>query len=204
MHNLKNDEEIANMFDIVISVSVSEDNSTEKLQQVILGRLKLNVEGNNDHGEFVWRISKELESKGYLFLLDEVSETLELHRVGICEDEMDSKYVLASRYEHVCYDMEVDEFVNEKRLLDSDAWKMFPEKVGRNINLPGVEPIERLVVNECADLPLLIDRVARNFKKKNNINLWRDGLQSLRRWPNIKVQGMEEVDVACSRSTIGF
>ncbi|PKI74900.1 hypothetical protein CRG98_004672 [Punica granatum] len=193
MHNLNNDEEIANMFDIVISVSVSEDNSIEKLQRAILRRLKLNVEGNNDQSEVAWRISKELENKRYLFLLDEVSETLELHRVGIPEDEMDSKVVLASRYEHVCYDMEVDEFVNVKRLSDFDAWKMFREKVGRNINLPGVEEIARLVVNECAGLPLLIDRVARNFRKKDNINLWRDGLRSLRRWPDIKVQGMEEV-----------
>ncbi|KAK4793419.1 hypothetical protein SAY86_023854 [Trapa natans] len=90
-------------------------------------------------------------------------------------------------------DMEVDEFINVKRLSEDDAWKMFREKVGRNINLPGVEPIARLVVNECAGLPLLIDRVARNFRKKDNIYLWRDGLRSLRRWPNVKIHGMDEV-----------
>ncbi|PKI74907.1 hypothetical protein CRG98_004679 [Punica granatum] len=103
-----------------------EYNSIKKLQQVILGRLKLNVEWNNDQSEFAWRISKELE--------------------------------------------------NKRKKWDGT----------------GVEPIARLVVNECADLPLLIDRVARNFRKKDSINL-RDGLWSLRRWPNIRVQGMEEV-----------
>lgn len=193
MHNLNDDEEIAKMFDIVISISMSKDNSVRKLQQAIVRRLKLHLEEHNDVEEVAWRISKELENKRCLFLLDEVLEPLELHAVGIHDDRNDNKVVLASRYEHVCYDMDVDEFVNVKRLSESDAWKMFREKVGRNINLPSVEPIARLVVNECAGLPLLIDRVARNFKRKDNINLWRDGLRNLRRWPNIKVQGMEEV-----------
>ncbi|KAF7851179.1 hypothetical protein BT93_L4364 [Corymbia citriodora subsp. variegata] len=193
MHNLNDDVEISKMFDMVISASVSKESSIEKLQKAIAQRLKLNTEGISDPHEMSWRISKELENKRYLLLLDEVWNVFDLQAVGLHDNNQDSKVVLASRYQHVCWDMEVDELVNVKRLSEADAWKMFREKVGRNINLPGVEPLARLVVTECAGLPLLIDRVARYFRKKDNINLWRDGLRSLRRWPNVKVQGMDEV-----------
>ena len=41
-------------------------------------------------------------------------------------------------------------------------------------------------------MPLLIDRVARTFRKKEkNVSLWRDGLNNLQRWEN--TQGMDEV-----------
>jgi disease resistance protein RPS2 len=78
-------------------------------------------------------------------------------------------------------------------LSEADAYKIFREKVSRNINLPGIEPIAKLVSSECAGLPLLIDKVARAFKKKNNFELWSDGLRSLLRWPSIEVQGMDEL-----------
>jgi disease resistance protein RPS2 len=43
-------------------------------------------------------------------------------------------------------------------------------------------------------LPLLIDKVARAFRsKKDNYALWEEGLSSLQKWPNAKVQGMNEL-----------
>ncbi|GMY04863.1 disease resistance protein RPS2-like [Fagus crenata] len=109
------------------------------------------------------------------------------------DNEKDSKVVLATRHRHVCYDMETDEEINVQRLSEASALQMFKVKVGRNANLPGIEPIAKLVVNECAGLPLLIDKVASIFRRKDNFHLWNDGLRSLRRWPSIKIQGINEL-----------
>ncbi|KAK7819856.1 probable disease resistance protein At4g27220 [Quercus suber] len=190
MQNLNDNEDIAKMFDIVIWVHVSQDWSVEKLQHVIVDRLKLNIEGITSVDEIAWRISMELECKRYLLLLDEVWHILDLKKIGIYGNQKDSKVVLATRYRQICHEM--DALINVKRMSKDDAWKMFKEKVGQNINISGVEPIAMQVVRECAGLPLLIDRVASTFRIKDNVHLWRDGLIRLRRWRSIKVQGMDE------------
>ena len=188
--NLNDNKDIAKMFDIVIWVHVSREWSVEKLQHVIIDRLKLNMEGITNVDEIAWRISMELECKRYLLLLDEVWHILDLKKIGIYGNQKDSKVVLATRYRHICHEM--DALIIMERMSEVDAWKMFKEIVGQNINISGVEPIAKLVVRECAGLPLLIDRVATTFKFKDNVHLWRDGLIRLRRWRSIKVQGMDE------------
>ena len=71
---------------------------------------------------------------------------------------------------------------------------MFEEKVGHLISNPLIEPIAWCVVEECHGLPLLIDRVARTFRKKEkNVSRWEDGLKRLQRWDSIKIEGMDEV-----------
>ena len=42
-------------------------------------------------------------------------------------------------------------------------------------------------------MPLLINRVASTFRRKDNIHIWSDELRSLQRCPNVKVQGMDEL-----------
>ena len=193
MQSLNNNEDTAKMFDIVIWVTVSKDWNLEKLQHKIADRLKLNMEGITDPNEIAQLICRDLKSKRCLLLLDEVREVLDMPLIGMCESEKDSKVVVATRNYHVCCDMETDLEINVQRLSEADAWKMFKVKVGRNVNLPGIEPIAKLVVSECAGLPLLIDKVASMFRRKDNFHLWSDGLRSLRRWPSIKIQGINEL-----------
>uniref|UniRef100_A0A2N9G418 NB-ARC domain-containing protein n=1 Tax=Fagus sylvatica TaxID=28930 RepID=A0A2N9G418_FAGSY len=81
MKNLNNHEDIAEMFDIVIWVTISKDRSEEKLQRAITERLKMNMEDITNPDEIAWRISKELECKKYLLLLDEVCNTLDLPKL---------------------------------------------------------------------------------------------------------------------------
>ncbi|KAI6678988.1 hypothetical protein NL676_039784 [Syzygium grande] len=193
MQNLNNCEEVKKMFDIVIWVSVSKAWSIEKVQDAITQRLKLKVEGGVNAVETAQLISNELAGLRYLLLLDEVWDPFDIHEIGIPNNDKDGKVVFASRFRDLCYDMDADELVNMKRLSDTDAYKMFEEKVGRTMKNPSIIPIAKLVVRECAGLPLLIDKVARVFRKKDNIHLWRDGLRSLQRWPSINIQGMDEV-----------
>ncbi|KAK6915883.1 NB-ARC [Dillenia turbinata] len=193
MQNLNDNEDIGKMFDIVILVTVSKEWSVEKIQQTIIQRLKLNVEGITCMNEIAWRISEELKKKKYLLLLDEVCDTVDLHLVGVRNCEKNSKVVLATRYRHVCYLMNTDEEIQVERLPDADAWNLFQEKVGRYINLPGVKPVAQLVAKECAGVPLLLDRVARTFRKKDNIHLWRGGLKKLKRWPSVRIPEIDEM-----------
>lgn len=195
MQNLNNHEKVAQLFDIVIWVTVSKEWSESKIQDVILRRLKLDMEGIDDTEEAALRISEELKEKKYLILLDEVWNMIDLCRIiRIDENKKDSKVVMASRYDDVCYDMEVNEIVDVERLSPNDSWKMFKEKVGNLVCNPLIEPIARSVVEECHGLLLLIDRVARTFRKKEkNVSLWEDGLHRLQRWDSIKIEGMDEV-----------
>ena len=192
MQNLNNHKDIAKMFDIVIWAPVSKEWSLKKLQGAIMQRLKLNVESTAGIEENAWRISEELKGKKCLILVDEIFDLIDLHEVMGIQDNLESKVVLASRLRDICKDMEADELINVKPLSDHEAFNMFKEKVGRSIHFPGIKPVAELVVRECGGLPLLIDRVARTFRKKErNVSLWRDALNNLRRWEN--TQGMDEV-----------
>ena len=192
MQNLDNHKDIAKMFDIVIWAPVSKEWSLKNLQGAIMQRLKLNVESTAGIEENAWRISEELKGKKFLILVDEIFDLIDLHEVMGIQDNLESKVVLASRLRDICKDMEADELINVKPLSDHEAFNMFKEKVGRSIHFLGIKPVAELVVRECGGLPLLIDRVARTFRKKErNVSLWRDALNNLRRWEN--TQGMDEV-----------
>jgi disease resistance protein RPS2 len=193
LQNVNNNADVAKMFDIVIWLTVSEDLSIEKLQRAIMQRLKLKVEDISAPDDIAERIRTELEHKKYLLLLDEVSEVFDLHKIGISCNQNDSKVVLATRYFHICDGMETDAEVQVLRLSEVDAYKMFLEKLGRNVNLSGIEPIARKVACECSCLPFLIEKIASAFKRyKENYELWSEGLRRLQ-WLNTKVQGMDEV-----------
>ncbi|KAF5447318.1 hypothetical protein F2P56_032877 [Juglans regia] len=151
------------------------------------------IDGNDNRNEIAWRISAELECKRYLLPMDEVWDCLDLHEIGIHDNQNDCNMVLTTRYHDICHYMETDEQIYVRQLSITYAYKMFLEKVGRNVNLPGIEPIAKLVVDECAALPHLRDMVARAFRNKDNIHLSNDGLKSLRKFPSIKIQEMDEL-----------
>ncbi|KAF2293959.1 hypothetical protein GH714_005947 [Hevea brasiliensis] len=83
--------------------------------------------------------------------------------------------------------------VRVESLSEVDARKLFLEKLGRHINLSDFDPVIPLVIRECANLPLVIDIVAKTFRKKDRISLWWAGLKRLQKWPNINDQAMDEV-----------
>ncbi|KAK3419566.1 hypothetical protein EUGRSUZ_G00160 [Eucalyptus grandis] len=192
MRNLNNNEEVVKMFDIVIWVSVSEDGRIKNVQDAITQRLKLKVEDGTNTAETAQLISDALRGIRYLLLLDEVQKPIDLDKIGVSKNDRDSKVVFASRLRDWCVKMGADELVKMKRMSYVDACKMFEEKVGR-IKDPNIIEVGKLVVKECVGLPLLIDRIARTFRNKDNIFLWRDGLKSLRRWSSVKHEGMDEV-----------
>ncbi|GFY88594.1 hypothetical protein Acr_06g0005340 [Actinidia rufa] len=97
MLNLNNHDQVAKKFDIVIWLTISKEGSKEnlrreELQQAIMQRLKLKMEGASNADEVAQRISVELKDKKYLLLLDDVKEKLDLHEIGIPDCNNGSKY----------------------------------------------------------------------------------------------------------------
>jgi disease resistance protein RPS2 len=195
MQNMNNNADVAKMFDIVIWLTVSKYLGIEKLLRAITRRLKLNVDDITEPDEIAQRIRTELEHKKYLLLLDEVSEVFDLHKIGISCIQNDSKVVLATRYFHICDGMETDAEVQVQRLSGDDAYEMFKEKLGRNVNLSGtIEPKSKQVVKECSGLPLLIEKIARAFRKREeNLDLWEEGLRRLQERPTTISESIDEV-----------
>ena len=195
MEHLNDNEKIHSMFEIVILETVSKERSIEKLQEAIMQRLELDGERSANIQRNAQIISRGLNKKKCLILVDEVWHTIDLHKVmGIHNNHNHSKVVLASIYHGICTNMETDVQIEVKPLSPADAWNMFRKKVGDVISNCLIEPTTRLVVQECHGLPLLIDRVAKTFKKKQrDFTLWDDGLESLQRWDSDRVEGIEEV-----------
>jgi disease resistance protein RPS2 len=71
---------------------------------------------------------------------------------------------LATRYFHICDGMATKDEVQVQRLSQNDAYIMFLEKLGRNVNLSDIEPIAKKVASECSRLQLLIEKVVRAFR----------------------------------------
>ncbi|XVF45959.1 hypothetical protein PTKIN_Ptkin02bG0249600 [Pterospermum kingtungense] len=189
MKNLNNHEEVAKLFDVVIWVNMSRDRHKEELQLDIAQRLKLNVDGVMYHGEVARMISEELSDQKYLLLLDEVTDSIDLLSIGVPDNSNGSKVVLTTEFRHVCSLM-TDRMVKVDRLSSVEAWGMFQQIAAEKIDLPDVEPVARMVAEECDRLPLVIRTVASSFKLKDSDSEWRNGLRELEKWPKIEIPGL--------------
>ncbi|XAR49328.1 hypothetical protein NMG60_11032497 [Bertholletia excelsa] len=199
MWNLNNNDEVANMFDIVIWLTVSTEGNTknlrrEDLQQAIVRRLKIEIEGNNNADEIADKISLAMKGTKYLLLLDDVKECLNLSQLGIPEKMNGCKLVLTTRFRHVCFSM-VDQMIEVANLSQDESWDMF-QHVLQNPKLIHDMSIRGLawrVCKLCNGLPLLIEKVASSFKLKNDHDHWKEGLDSWRKWPEEDQDGIWEI-----------
>ncbi|KAK2973972.1 hypothetical protein RJ640_013533 [Escallonia rubra] len=186
MQNLNNNEKVAEMFQIVIWVKVStedskENLSTEDLQQTIVRRLKLDMGGINHVEDVADRIRVELEGKRYLLLLDDVKRNLDLRKIGIPQNGR--KIVLTTRLGHICSLM-VDQNVKVEKLSPDETWNMFQNVLNRP-NLsdnPNIKRLMHLVVKWCDGLPLMIRMTASAFKQRDTEESWSDGYKNLKKW----------------------
>ncbi|KAM7477970.1 hypothetical protein LguiA_026183 [Lonicera macranthoides] len=185
MQNLNNHEKIAAMFDLVIWVNVSmEENkrnfSPEQMQQSIVQRLNLDVEGANDD-KIAEKIRGVLWDKKCLLLLDGVKKDFELNQIGIDLNYGNgSNLVLTTRMVHV-YDSIVDQAVKVERLSNEEAICMFKKVLGQSKCNFG--PVMAGVVKCCDNLPFVIKMIASAFKKKETEESWVQGYKNLTRFP---------------------
>ncbi|KAH1063523.1 hypothetical protein J1N35_028510, partial [Gossypium stocksii] len=97
---------------------------------------------------------------------------------------------LTIRSEHVCKYMGCT-VIKVKPLMEQQALTLFLNKVGPNIvQNQTLMPILRLVVKECAGLPLIIVVVAGTFKGEEDPLIWKNTLRELKERIE-KVEGVE-------------
>lgn len=207
MQNLNNHEKVNEMFDIVIWVKVStedegkknKNSSTEHLQKVIIQRLKLVMDGVHHVDDVANIIRKELESKKYLILLDDVKEDLYLDQVGIplLNAKVGSKIVLATRKSNplISPPSLVDKLIKVKKLSDKEAWKMFHTILDRPDLKMHIKQVKKNKVVKLGDgVPLMIKMVARCFRTCETKEDWSAEFSKLEYWPKHGDVAMPELD----------
>lgn len=194
LENLNDEVEKVQIFDIVIWVTVSKEVSLLLIQQTILKRLSMKVEGGDcDIENQATLISKSLENKKYLLLLDEVFSKVDLRRVGIYDGHLNGKVVIATRERVICDLMETNEEIKVERLSRDDARKMFRDAVGEAVDHPHIKPIAERVLKQCGELPQVIRAVGRHLKDKLNEDLWHNTLSKLRSPNTFQMKDTEDV-----------
>ncbi|KAK9016778.1 hypothetical protein V6N11_079272 [Hibiscus sabdariffa] len=167
-------------FDIVIWITASKEMSIAKLQKDIASKIGVEFCGDEDETTRAGMLFERfLRKSRFVMILDDLWEKVSLERIGIPEPFVGSKLVLTTRSSDVCRQVGC-RVIKVKPLMEEEAWKLFLEKVGRDIlNIPGVEPIARSMARRCAGLPLGVITIASCMKSIDDICDWRNALTEL-------------------------
>ncbi|KAK8358738.1 hypothetical protein V6Z11_A04G043300 [Gossypium hirsutum] len=128
----------------------------------------------------------------HVLILDDVWDKVSLEEVGIPEPSGGNgcKLALTTRSKHVCKYMGC-KVIKVKPLSEEEALILFLNKVGPNtVQSPTIMPTLKLVVKECAGLPLTIVVVAGTMKGEYNPRIWKNALKDLKERIG-KVEGVE-------------
>jgi len=163
-------------------VTVSQDFSINRLQNLIGKRLHLDLSSEDDDLHRAAKLSEELRKKQkWILILDDLWKNFELHKVGIPEKLEGCKLIMTTRLETVCHGMACQHKIKVKPLSIGEAWTLFMEKLGRDVALsPQVEGIAKAVARECDGLPLGIIAVAGSLRGVDDPHEWRNTLNKLR------------------------
>ncbi|MBA0859429.1 hypothetical protein Goshw_006784, partial [Gossypium schwendimanii] len=115
-----------------------------KFQKDMASKIGISFCGDEDEITRAGMLFETLSRKSRLvMILDDKWEEVSLEMVGIPEPSTGSKLVLTTRSFDVCRKMSC-RAIKVKPLVEKESWKLFSEKVGRDIlNIPGVEPIAK-------------------------------------------------------------
>ncbi|XP_016737943.2 probable disease resistance protein At5g43730 [Gossypium hirsutum] len=195
MKHIHNDLLKQQRFERVIWVTISKEFNVMKVQDNIASALesKEYLDKEEDKLRRAAILSEMLKNSGkHVLILDDVWDNVSLEEVGIPEPSGSNgcKLVLTTRSEHVCKYMGC-KVIKVKPLSEEEALVLFLNKVGPNIvQSPTIMPTLKLVVNECAGLPLTIVVVAGTMKGEDNPLIWKNSLGELKERIG-KVEGVE-------------
>ncbi|XP_034897074.1 probable disease resistance protein At4g27220 [Populus alba] len=163
-------------------VTVSQDFSINRLQNLIAKRLHLNLSSEDDDLYRAANLSEELRKKQkWILILDDLWNNFELEEVGIPEKLKGCKLIMTTRSRIVCDRMACHPKIKVKPLFEGEAWTLFMKKLGHDIALsPDMEGIAKAIARECAGLPLGIIAVAGSLRGVDDLHDWRNTLKKLR------------------------
>ncbi|GLT31104.1 hypothetical protein SLA2020_058660 [Shorea laevis] len=165
-------------FDKVIWVIVSYPLDVIKLQDniahAIAGDDRQRLPGGEDKERRAAELKSVMGRVRHVLILDDVWEVFSLIDMGIPEPTIQngSKIVITSRSIDVCQNMDC-EIVKVEPLSFQESFNLFLDKVGQHVlQIPSLEGILKLIVEECGGLPLAIVVIAESMKGEDNIEVW--------------------------------
>ncbi|GLU15755.1 hypothetical protein SLE2022_322230 [Rubroshorea leprosula] len=187
MKNINNELVRQTKFDKVIWVTVSYPLNVIKLEEniasTIAGDDRPILPKGEDKERRAAALMSIMEGVGrYVLILDDVWEVFSLIEVGILEPTIQngSKIVITSRSIDVCQKMGC-EIVKVKPLSFQESLNLFLDKVGHHVlQVPNLEGILKLIVEECGGLPLAIVVIAESMKGEDDVHVWKNALTELR------------------------
>lgn len=171
---------VTGKFRSVIWITVTKDKSIVKLQDYMASKIGVSFCGDEDEITRAGMLFGTLSRKSrFVMILDDIWEEVSLEKLGIPEPSTGSKLLLTTRSFDVCRKMSC-RAIEVKPLVEEESWKLFSEKVGRDIlNIPGVEPIAKKTAKLCGGLPLGVITVAACMKGIDDLSEWRNALKEL-------------------------
>ncbi|GLU15778.1 hypothetical protein SLE2022_322450 [Rubroshorea leprosula] len=179
--NLHNDLQRETRFEKVIWVTVSHPLNVFQLQKKIAGAMGQRL---RDDEEVMMRAAALMEIMRrvrYVVILDDVWQNFSLKEVGIPDPNVQNgcKVVVTSRSIEVCSYLRC-KIVKVKPLSQEESLKLFLNTVGDGVlQVPGLEEVLKLIVKECAGLPLAIVVIAGSMRGVDDVNVWRNALTEL-------------------------
>ncbi|GLT90468.1 hypothetical protein SLE2022_083980 [Rubroshorea leprosula] len=172
----------ASRFEKVIWVTVSHPLNVFRLQDHIARAMKKSLSDCWDELSQASRLMGAMKEVKYALILDDVWDKFTLHSIGIPEPTMENgcKIVITSRSIDVCNYLRC-QVVKVPPLPEQESLNLFLDKVGQDVlRICKLEEILKLMVAECAGLPLAIVVIAGSMRGVEDISEWRNALRELR------------------------
>ncbi|KAG5224069.1 disease resistance protein [Salix suchowensis] len=171
-------------------VTVSQDFSINRLQNLIAERLNLDLSTDVDDKHRAAILSDDLRKKQkWILILDDLWNSFEPHEVGI-HSLKGCKLILTTRSQTVCHQIACQHKIKVKSLSEGEAWTLFMEKLGHGMAISlEIEGIAKDIARECAGLPLGIITIASSLTGVDDLPEWRTTLMKLR---ELKFRDMDE------------
>ncbi|GKV50714.1 hypothetical protein SLEP1_g57413 [Rubroshorea leprosula] len=181
MENLHNDLQKETRFQKVIWVIVSHPLNVFKLQNQIANAMGERLRDDEEVKMRAAALMEIMRRVRYVVILDDVWQKFSLKEVGIPDPNVQNgcKVVVTSRSIEVCSYLRC-KVVKVKPLSQEESLKLFLNTVGDSVlQVPGLEEILKLIVGECAGLPLALVVIAGSMMGVDDVNVWRNALTEL-------------------------
>ncbi|GLU15371.1 hypothetical protein SLE2022_318690 [Rubroshorea leprosula] len=181
--NVHNDLQRKTGFQKVIWVTVSHPLNVSELQKKIAGAMGESLREDEEVTMRAAALMDKMRRVKFVLILDDVWEKFSLKDVGIPEPTVQNgcKVVITSRLADVCSYLGC-KIVRVQPLSQEESLTLFLDKVGHDVlQISGLQEILKLIVNECAGLPLAIVVIAGSMKGVDDIKVWRNALTELQK-----------------------
>ncbi|KAL2523655.1 putative disease resistance protein [Abeliophyllum distichum] len=161
-------------------ITVSQEFSIYKLQSDIAHALKLDFSSETDETKRAAVLFEAFKKEGrFVLILDDVWKQIDAEKIGIPPRSDGCRLVITSRLEEVCHWMGCQRIIKVNTLSKQEAWELFLEKLGRELD-PEVEEICKKMVKRCCGLPLALITLAGSMRGVTDIHEWRDASEELK------------------------